>query len=103
MLGCQHVAFSVDRDVLRVGQQAGTFRAIRLKVRGNDIFMLDLKVVYGNGAPDDLPVRALIRAGGSSGAIDLKGDRRYIDRVQMIYRSRPNFRGEAEVCVEGAP
>jgi hypothetical protein len=101
LLGCARVAFRVDHDVLRVGQQAGMFRAIRLLVRGNDIFMRDLRVVYGNGAPDDLPVRAQIRAGGSSGAIDLKGARRFINRIEMVYQSRPDFRGQAEVCIEG--
>lgn len=101
-LGCQRVGFNVDRDVIRVGRREGAFRAIRLQARGNDIFMYDLKVVYGSGAPDDIPVRAEIRAGTTSGALDLKGDRRIIQRVEMIYRSRPNFRGHAEVCVESA-
>jgi hypothetical protein len=101
-LGCKRVGFRVDRDVVRVGRRDGAFRAIRLKAMGNEIFVYDVKVVYGNGAPDDLPVKALIRAGGSSGRLDLKGDRRTIDRVEMVYRSRPDFRGEAEVCVEGA-
>lgn len=101
-LGCRRVGFNVDRDVIPVGRREGTFRAIRLRVTGNDIFMIDLKVVYGNGAPDDIPVRAALRAGASSGPLDLKGGGRLIQRVEMIYRSRPNFRGQAEVCVDGA-
>jgi hypothetical protein len=101
-LGCQRVGFRVDRDVVRVGPQPGGFRAIRLRVAGNEIFMFDVKVVYGSGAADDLPVKALIRAGGASGPLDLKGDRRQINRVELIYRSRPDFRGQAEVCVDGA-
>jgi hypothetical protein len=101
-LGCQRVGFRVDRDVIRVGPQPGGFRAIRLRVAGNEIFVFDVKVVYGSGAADDLPVKALIRAGGASGPIDLKGDRRQINRIELIYRSRPDFRGQAEVCVDGA-
>lgn len=101
-LGCRRVAFNIDRDVIQVGAREGTFRAIRLRVGRNDIFMLDLKVVYGNGEPDHIPVRALIRAGATSGPLDLRGDRRFIHRIEMIYRSRPDFRGQAEVCVDGA-
>jgi hypothetical protein len=101
-LGCQRVGFNVDRDVIRVGRRDGAFRAIRLRAAGNDIYMFDLKVVYGNGAPDDIPVRADIRAGTSTGPLDLKGDRRIIERVELIYRSRPNFRGQAQICVDGA-
>lgn len=101
-LGCQRVGFNVDRDIIRVGRREGSFRTIRVRAAGNDIFMYDLKVVYGNGAPDDIPVRAAIRAGTSSGPLDLKGGKRIIQRVEMVYRARPDFRGQAEVCVDGA-
>jgi hypothetical protein len=102
VLGCKQVGFNIDRDVIPVGVREGAFHALRLRARRNDIFMLDLKVVYGNGTAEDLPVRAQIRAGATSGAIDLTGARRNIQRIEMIYQSRPNFRGQAEVCVEAA-
>jgi hypothetical protein len=101
-LGCQKVGFLVDRDVIRVGRREGKFKAIRLDVSGNDVFVNDLKVVYGNGAPDDIPVRAQIRQGGRSGLLDLKGrGERAIDRVELTYRAKPNFKGSATVCVSG--
>ena len=34
----------------------------RLQVSGNKVHMNDLKVVYSNGEPDDIPVRSEIRA-----------------------------------------
>ena len=100
-LGCKNVNFNVDRDVLQVGNRDGRFTALRLIARGNNAYMLDLKVVYGNGAPDDVPVRAELRSGTASGKLDLRGSDRAIDRVEMVYRSQPNFRGKAEICVEG--
>lgn len=63
--------------------------------------MMDLKVVYANGEPDDLPVRSEIRAGGETRAIDLRGRNRAIHEVQLVYRTRPSFRGLATVEVWG--
>ena len=101
-LGCQQVSFiGKDRDSIRIGRQEGRFKAIKLAARGNDVEMLDLKVIYANGEPDDIPVRSVIRAGRETRALDLKGRDRAIDRIDMVYRSRPNFRGQATVCAEG--
>jgi hypothetical protein len=100
-LGCQKVGFKVDKDVIKVGRSEGRFKAIRLQVSGNKVHMMDLKVIYANGAPDDIPVREEIRAGGQTKPLDLKGERRAIKQIEMVYRSQPNFKGEAKVCVEG--
>ena len=101
-LGCQTVSFRADRDVLRVGRRDGRFGAIRLHARGGDVEMLDLKVVYSNGQPDDIQVRRILRRGERTNALDLRGGERSIDRVEMVYRAAANFRGrEAVVCVEG--
>jgi hypothetical protein len=101
-LGCQTVSFRADRDVLRVGRREGRFGAIRLHARGGDVEMLDLKVMYANGQPDDIQVRRVLRRGERTRALDLRGAERSIDRIEMVYRAVPDFRGrEAVVCVEG--
>ena len=101
-LGCQRVALlGMDRDTIRVGRREGRFKAIRLIVRGADIHIRDLTVVYANGAPDDLPVRAVIRQGERTRPLDLRGRERRIERVEMTYLTIPNFKGQATVCVEG--
>ena len=84
-----------------MGRREGRFKAIRLAARGNDVEMLDLKVVYANGEPDDIPVRSLIRQGSQTRPLDLRGRERAIQQIDMTYRSRPNFRGQATVCAEG--
>jgi len=101
LLGCKSVTFRVDRDVIPVGRQEGRFRAIRLRASGGDVHMLDLKVIYANGAPDDIPVRSVIRSGSQTGPLDLRGRERSIDRIELLYQSRPSFRGQARVCAEG--
>ena len=100
-LGCQKVGFTADKDVIKVGRDEGKFKSIRLSVSGNKVHMMDLKVVYANGQPDDIQVRQEIRAGGQTRPLDLKGERRAIRQIEMVYRSQPNFRGQATVCVEG--
>jgi hypothetical protein len=100
-LGCQSVGLLGDRDVIRVGRREGRFKAIRLNVSGNDVHILDLKVVYTNGAPDDIQVRSEIRQGGQTRPLDLRGRERAIDRIELIYRAKPNFKGRARVCAEG--
>jgi hypothetical protein len=101
-LGCQQVSlFGKDRDSVRVGRREGRFKAIRLHARGADVELINVKVIYANGQPDDLPTRHFLRQGGHTPPMDLKGWERSIDRVDMQYRTVPNFKGQATVCVEG--
>jgi Protein of unknown function (DUF2541) len=100
-LGCRDVdLFGADRDTLRVGKREGKFKAIRLEAKGNDVEMLDLKVIYANGDPDDIQVRSMIRQGTRTGRLDLRGRERAIKQIDMVYRKPLNFRGKAKVCVE---
>jgi hypothetical protein len=101
-LGCQQVSFrGRDRDSIRVGRREGRFRAIRLAARGNDVEVLRLTVVYGNGNPDELDVQRVVRSGDRTHALDLKGRDRAIERIDMTYRQRADFGGRATVCVQG--
>lgn len=109
-LGCQEVSlFGKDRDTIRVGRREGRFKAIRLQVRGADVEVLDLRVIYANGDPDNLPVKSHIRAGERTRPLDLRGRERAIDRVEMAYRTAINPVDiiakqrvrTATVCVEG--
>lgn len=101
-LGCKQVSlFGVDRDTIRVGRREGRFTKIRLLVRGADIQMLDLTVVYANGSPDNLQIRSLLRQGDRTRPLDLQGRERSIDRIEMTYVTIPNFKGQATVCAEG--
>jgi hypothetical protein len=101
VLGEQTVGFDVDRDVVKVGRREGRFSRIRLDVRGNDVFVRNVRVRYGNGEEESFELREEIRAGSSSRPIDLKGDRRAIDTIELTYRARPGFRGQATVAVLG--
>jgi hypothetical protein len=100
LFGTQSVGFGVDRDVIRVGADIGKFDKIRLRVLDNDIFLNELKVIYANGEPDVLAVNADIKQNRTTNYLQLKGDR-FIKEIQLNYRSRPNFKGQAHVEVLG--
>jgi hypothetical protein len=85
LLGRRRVQPFVDYDQIDVGFGEGVFRRIRLKVTGNDLFIYDLDVRYGNGANDDIPVRLLIPQGGQTRAIDLRANNRFIRNVRFKY------------------
>lgn len=100
-LGCKDVKFLIDRDTLKVGREEGRFSALRLKVRKAPVEMFNLRVTFGNGTRMDVPVREFIPPGGGSRPIDLPGNNRGIDRIEMVYRSVPTMGGTAEVCIDG--
>lgn len=100
LFGVQNVGFLVDRDVIKIGREFGKFERIRLRVLDNDLFLNELRVVYNSGEPDVLAVDSQVKANTRTKWFDLKGDR-FIKEIQLVYRSRPNFRGQARVEVYG--
>lgn len=101
LLGVRTVNILVDRDVIPVSAAQGRFDHIQLRVKGNDLYILDLKVVYVNGAVDDIPIRAVIPQGDASRVIDLRGGDRFIREVAMVYRRPVNVRGATIVELWG--
>jgi Protein of unknown function (DUF2541) len=100
LFGSQTVGFGVDRDVIRVGAEVGKFDKIRIRVLDNDIFLNEMKVVYANGESETLAVAADVKQNTRTKWFNLKGDR-FIKEIQLVYRARPNFRGQAHVEVFG--
>lgn len=100
-LGDRFVSLARDRDVIPVSFLKGRFRRIKLRVRRNSIFLTNVTVIYATGAPDVLPAIGLIKAGGETRALDLRGGERIIRSIHLTYRRVPNFKGMAEVVVYG--
>jgi hypothetical protein len=102
-LGCARVGNRTDFDEITVGRSEGRFKAIRLEAKGNSVSILDLKVIYANGDPDEIQVRSEINEGDHTGPLDLRGHERAIRSIQIV--SKKDFRGpghgRAEVCASG--
>jgi hypothetical protein len=100
-LGCKSVGFIADRDVITVGRKEGQFKSIKLTVRQAPIEFFNVRVVFGNGNHQDFRIRQRVPAGSESRPIDLSGELRGLQRIEMLYGSIPTFKGKAEVCVQG--
>jgi hypothetical protein len=99
-LGCKTVGFLVDRDAISITTPE-IFRAIRLRAQGNDIEMIELRVLYDGGRRETLETRFVIKAEQRSRTIELRSDRRRIAKIEMIYRQRPGFYGKTRLCIDG--
>ncbi len=99
-LGCKTVNFLIDRDVIAVDAQ-DFYRALRLRSTGFDIEMLELGVRFANGQKDTYRINSLIRAGERSAPIDLRGERRRIVALELLYRTRVLSTLKTRLCVDG--
>ena len=107
LLGQKRVGFDVDRDVIDIGQSEEWFRnrayrALRFEAERGDVHMIAIRLVYLNGHSENLRIDRQIRAGDRL-PVDLRGDRSYLKQIEMTYRSRPNFEGQAVIQVYGEP
>ena len=94
-VGTQQANFKADRDVITVrGHER--HRAIKICVEIAPLKMLDLDIVFGNGERQDVKVRNHFEPGNCTRVIDLKGKRRDIQKIVMVYS---RVRGEAPATV----
>jgi hypothetical protein len=100
LLGQRQVGFQVDRDAVS-GRGQGRFSVIRICVANAPVHFRDVDVVFANGQRQQMPVNAFVRAGTCTANLDLRGEARSIQRVEMVYNAVPNFRGRALVSVYG--
>ena len=101
LLGSQTVRFGgIDRDLVKVGPEMGKFDLIRLCVFDADIDLIGSKVNFIQGEAQGLPYSGLIRAGYRTQEMRFKGDR-FIRDIELVYKKRELFRGQALVEVWG--
>ena len=84
-LGDSHVDGNSDHDNIKVTSSKGEFRSIRLKVEDAAIEFDRVVVHFGNGNSVPIQVRSKIPAGGQTRVIDLPGNDRIIQSVELWY------------------
>jgi len=98
--GESHVDGDHDHDKIHVGKHDGRFRAIQLRVNGGAIEFDRVVVHFGNGTSEDLAIRSVIPEGGRTRAIDLPGERRVIDNVEL-WCSKAHWEHKPQVTLFG--
>ena len=101
-LGCAKAALGRDNDVISVGRAKGRFRAIKFRVSRSKVKFYKVIVTFGNGRTQVLPGLGKLSKGRTSEVLDLKGNRRFISKITMRYKTIVGFPPrEARVCVLG--
>lgn len=90
-LGEQTVNLTLEKDVIRCANQ-GTFRAIKFRVERAPVSFLRVYVKYANGGTENLKFNQLVRPGGDSGILDLRGNKRVIKEIVVYYKSEKKAR-----------
>src|SRR5262249_14112624 len=84
-LGEANVDGGSDHDQIHVGQSKGEMRRLQILVENGAVHFQRILVHYGNGSQYPVQVAAEIPAGGHTREIDLPGDRRWVESVEVWY------------------
>ena len=101
LLGQQEADLRMDRDRIEVGRREGTFREIRIAVRGAPVEIYNVIVTFGDGNTFSPNLRQRFDENSASREIDLPGDRRVIRSVDFAYRSLNRREGRATIMLYG--
>ena len=99
-IACKNVSIIGEKDSIPVGGDT-RYKSLRLRSANYDIEVAEMNVRYANGARDGYSIRQVIPAGGRIGPIDLRGERRRLSQIDLIYRARTIGPFKTKLCVDG--
>jgi hypothetical protein len=100
-LGSRKVNFGLDRDVIDVTYSEGYFDAIKIVVTDGAINMHKCTIHFENGGTQDVELRHNFKAGSDSRIVDLKGNKRFIKKIEFWYDTKNMANKRATVTVLG--
>jgi len=101
VLGEKQVRIGLDKDFIELNRRDGRFDALKLEVRSGNVFLIGMTIVYGNGLRQDVDANFLMRDGAETDAFDLRGESRFLDRIELRYGSLDFGGSRATVRVLG--
>ena len=84
-LGYINVDGTQDHGRIQIARRNSPFHTIQLRVRGDAIFFDRLIVHFANGASEEFVVSDRISPEGKNYVIDLHGERRVLESVELWY------------------
>ena len=100
-LGSKKVNFKLDRDVVNVSYKDGTFTAVKFEVSDGSLNMHRCVVHFENGGKQEVELRHNFGKGSESRVVDLKGNRRFIEKIEFWYDSKNAQNKRATITVLG--
>jgi len=94
------IDFGRDRESIDVGDSR-KYRALRVAVKGAPVEVGNIVVTFGDGTTFSPQVRSTFEEGTESRAIDLPGEARKIERIDLASRSTSKREGRATVFIYG--
>jgi len=88
-----------DHDKIEVGG-GGTFTALQMAVTNGAVGFERITVHFRNGGEEVLPVAAVVRSGGHTPPIPMRGGAREISNVEVWY-AKGKFEGKPRVDLMG--
>jgi len=88
-LGCTQVDAGHDHGRIQIVRRDRLFRTIQLRVSGEAMFLDRVVMHFGNGTSQELIVSERISPGGKDYVIDLPGERRTLESVELWYYKEP--------------
>lgn len=100
-LGNAHVDKQEDHKKIQVGNADGSFHKIQLRVHNGAVDFQRLVVHFSDGTETELSVNDHVRSGGKTHDLDLPGEHRTINNVEMWY-SKEHLDQRPEVSLYGS-
>lgn len=100
-LGSRKVNYTLDRDEIPVTYRDGAFESIRIVVTGGSMNMHKCVVHFENGGIQEIDLRHTFTRASSSRVIDLRGNKRFIEKIVFWYDTKNLSRGRATVTIFG--
>jgi len=100
-LGAKEVTFKLDKDVVQVGPNQGTFSKLKIYVSSGNLNMHKMVVEYRNGSKENIEIKSNFRKGDNTRTIDLNGNKRAIKDITFWYDTKNFSKKRAKVLVFG--
>ncbi len=101
VIGEARVNDGLDHDTIPVTAAQGTFKAIQVHVLDHAVQFRSVKIHFGDGEVQNVELRSMIRAGGSSRVIDIEGADRVIRSIELLYDAQTVRGKKARVRILG--
>ncbi len=101
-LGTEAVDYAIDHDVVTIQQgSTETYTALKIKVVNGTVNVHKATVHFANGDTQDVNLPKELNAGNDGKLIDLKGNKRAIEKVTFWYDTKASSNEKAVVEVWG--